>query len=113
VGLLFFGKGIIMKSRKGFTLIELLIVILILGALAFIAIPRITESAANAKQNACDTNVDLMNSQIELWSARNDGVYPTLVAITGDADYFPEGLPVCPLGGAYTLGADNRVSCDH
>lgn len=99
-----------MKSKKGFTLIELLIVVLILGALAAIAIPRITESASTAKENACDTNVDIMNSQIELYAARNDGSYPgALTTITGDPNYFPEGAPVCPFGTGYTLGSNNRV----
>jgi prepilin-type N-terminal cleavage/methylation domain-containing protein len=54
------------KSIQGFTLVELLVVVLILGALAFIAIPRIGQSSTTAKKNACDTNVDLLNSQIEL-----------------------------------------------
>jgi prepilin-type N-terminal cleavage/methylation domain-containing protein len=99
-------------NRKGFTLVELLIVVLILGALAAIAIPRITTSAYNAKLNACDTNVDIMNSQIEIWYAYN-GSYPALDVITTDDDYFPDGLPECQLGGTYTLGANNRVSCDH
>jgi prepilin-type N-terminal cleavage/methylation domain-containing protein len=108
-----FGKENIMNCRKGFTLVELLIVVLILGALAMIAVPRIVESASTAKTNACATNIDLMNSQVELWSARHDGSYPTLVAITGDPNYFPEGLPVCPKGGAYSLGSNQRVTCNH
>ncbi len=102
-----------MKFRKGFTLIELLIVILILSALAAIAIPRITQSADNAKKNACATNVDLINSQIELYTADpngGNGTLPTsLTSVTGNTNYFPDGAPACPYGTAYTLGANGHV----
>jgi type II secretion system protein G len=100
-----------MRTKKGFTLVELMIVVLILGALAAIAIPRITGGAATAKANACKTNIDLINSQIELYYA-NNGEWPTnLQTITADANYFPDGEPVCPVtGSAYsnTL-SNNRV----
>ena len=65
--------------RWGFTLIELLVVVLILGALAFVAIPRIGQSSTTAKTNACSTNVDLMNSQIELYYA-TEGSWPGTLA---------------------------------
>ena len=64
----FFGD-LKMRGKKGVTLVELLIVVLILGALAAIAIPRLTQSADTAKTNGCKTNVDIINSQIELYAA--------------------------------------------
>ncbi len=100
-------------KREGVTLIELLIVVLILAALSAIAIPRISQSAHNAKQNACDTNVDVINSAIEMYNADN-GSYPAALAtVTGSATYFPDGAPGCGLTGTYTMNASNRVTCDH
>jgi prepilin-type N-terminal cleavage/methylation domain-containing protein len=98
-------------SIRGFTLVELLVVVLILGALAFIAIPRIATSTTTAKVNACKTNVDLLNSQIELYYATTGSFPADLTTITGDANYFPDGSPVCPLGTAYSYStASHRVS---
>ena len=99
-----------MRIRKGFTLVELLVVVLILAALAAIAIPRISASAATAKINACKTNVDVVNTQIEVYKA-NVGSWPTsLKDVTESADYFPDGPPECPFGMAYSInGTTNRV----
>ncbi len=100
-----------MRNRKGLTLIELLIVVIILGALAAIAIPRITTSATTAKSNACNTNVDTLNTSIEMYKM-DHGSYPgALNTVTGDPNYFPDGAPTCPFGTDYTYsGTTNRVS---
>ncbi|MHC4424865.1 MAG: competence type IV pilus major pilin ComGC [Planctomycetota bacterium] len=90
-----------MRYRCGVTLIELLIVVLILGALAAVAIPRLTQSAATAKKNGCFTNIDIVNSQIEIYAAENDGSYPAnLEVVTDSTTYFPDGAPQCPVTDA-------------
>lgn len=87
-----------MRHRKGVTLIELLLVIVILGALVAIALPRMRQSAQNARANACATNIEIMNTQIELYAGDNDGSYPAnLQVITGDPNIFPDGPPECPV----------------
>ena len=100
-----------MNGRKGFTLVELLIVVLILGALAAIALPRIMGGATNAKINACKTNVDLVNTQVELYFTNNDAWPSLLTDVTADPNYFPDGDPECPFGTAYSLsGTTHRVA---
>jgi len=102
-----------MRQRKGFTLVELLIVVLILGALAAIAIPRIIGGATSAKINACKTNVDLINSQIELYYA-NEAEWPSaLTDVTENTDYFPDGAPECPLGTAYSYNSTTHRVQNH
>ena len=104
----------IKMNKKGVTLVELLIVVLILAALSAIAIPRISQSATSAKSNACATNIDIMNSSIELYNAEESAYPSALTDVTGDTDYFPDGAPTCPLSGTYTMsGTTHRVSCDH
>jgi prepilin-type N-terminal cleavage/methylation domain-containing protein len=102
-----------MYKRRGFTLVELLIVVLILGALATIAVPRILGGATNAKINACKTNVDLLNSQIEIYYV-NEGAWPsTLSTISEDPNYFPDGTPTCPFGTSYTYNTTTHRVADH
>jgi prepilin-type N-terminal cleavage/methylation domain-containing protein len=102
-----------MHNREGFTLVELLIVVLILGALAAIAVPRIMGGATSAKINACKTNVDLLNSQIELYYA-NEGSWPaTLSAVSEDPNYFPDGAPECPFGTSYTYNTTTHRVPEH
>ncbi len=99
-----------MRYGKGVTLVELLIVVLILGALATIAVPRIIGGATTAKTNACHTNIALINTAMELYRANKDA-YPTLETLFADDDYFPDGAPVCPFDVNYTLTTDsNRVN---
>ena len=91
--------------RKGVTLVELLIVVLILAALAAIAVPRISSSATTAKIKACDTNVDLVNTAIEMYNA-DQLAYPSSLALaTGDTNYFPDGAPACPYSTDYVMNA--------
>ncbi len=101
-----------MVKRKGFTLIELMVVVLILGALAAVAIPRLTRSSDTAKTNACNTNVDIINTQMELYYMDTGG-YPTLAALFADSDYFPDGTPMCPYGTAYVLTGDRVTEHGH
>lgn len=101
------------KKRKGVTLIELLIVVLILAALSAIAIPRISKSATQAKSKACETNIDILNSSIELYRAEEDAYPATLSVVSGSVDYFPDGAPKCPITDAVyndVLTGDNRVN---
>jgi len=101
------------NKKRGFTLVELLIVVLILAALAAIAVPRMVASADTAKINACNTNVDLINTQIELYRATT-GSLPTLAGLFADTNYFPDGAPACPFSDGsshpYVLGANGHVT---
>ena len=101
-----------MRQEKGFTLIELLVVIAILGILAMIAIPRITTSTATAKSNTCAANLDIIDTQVEMWYS-DKGTWPAWDTLIADANYFPSGAPTCPSnGGAYTIDATtHRAHC--
>ena len=100
-----------MRNGRGFTLVELMIVVLILGALAAIAIPRIMGGSTAARANGCATNIDLINAQIELYYANTGGWPANLTTVTADTNYFPDGAPVCPVTNAAYANAlvNNRV----
>jgi len=105
------------KNKKGFTLIEILLVIVILGILASIAIPRFITSEYTAKEKACQIQISELRTQIEkYYFSASPPAYPaSLAVLVANTDYFPNGgSTVCPINTAtaYTYNATiGTVSC--
>ena len=106
------------RKTQGFTLVEILIVVVILGILAAIVVPQFAGAANEARTGNILTQTQTLETQLELYAARNNGVYPDLVGVgwgaVGDAavpptmigDGYIKAAPVNPLAPA---GAQTTV----
>ena len=65
-----------MRNRKGFTLIELLIVVVIIGILAAIALPKFGSTREQAYYTAIKSDLANLRSQMEIQYSQNEYEYP-------------------------------------
>ncbi len=70
------GKKICMVRRSGFTLIEIMVVVVILGLLAALVVPRIGSQVDEAKNTAAKTQIDNFINSLEEYKMHN-GFYPS------------------------------------
>lgn len=98
---------------RAFTLLELTMVVVILGIIAWVVIPRLSQGSFDCNSNACYVNKVDIEVQVELWH-RNKGSWPAqdLSDIGADPVYFPDGPRLCPVDGSgYALdGTTHRVT---
>ena len=104
-----------MKKQSGFTLIEVMVVVVILGILAAVIVPKIMSRPEQARIVKAKQDIGAIQSAMDLYKLDN-GTYPTtdqgLQALvnkpTSDpiprnwkSDGYLQKLPVDPWGGAY------------
>ena len=65
-----------MREKKGFSLVELVIVIVILGVIAAIAIPRISSGSKNAGEAALRANLATMRNAIDWYYGEHNMTFP-------------------------------------
>ena len=63
-------------TNRGFTLVEIILVIIIIGILAAIIIPKFAGQRDNAKIAATKANLASLRSAVRLWQTDHDGTPP-------------------------------------
>ena len=97
------------KKQKGFSLLELLAVVVILGIIAAVVVPRVTTSSQTAKDKVNAFNKATMNAAIERYYIDNSGWPANLAALV--PTYLPDGVPAHPNGLTYGIdGTTHRVN---
>lgn len=69
-----------MSKRNAFTLVELVVVVLILGIIAAVAVPRVMRSTASAGESALKQDLAAVRSAVELYASDHNGIFPGFLA---------------------------------
>ena len=65
------------RRRGAFSLIELVIVVVIIGIIAAIAIPRMSRGTAAAGDSALSGNLSVLRNAVELYATEHGGTFPS------------------------------------
>ncbi|MEA2031427.1 MAG: prepilin-type N-terminal cleavage/methylation domain-containing protein [candidate division Zixibacteria bacterium] len=87
-------------NQSGFTLIELVIIIVVLGILAAVAIPKYQDISSDAKEAACRSALGGLRSGITIFYANTavqtgTATWPALSELRG-TDVMARGIPMNP-----------------
>ena len=96
-----------MIAKSGFTLIELVIVIMILGALIAIAIPKFTDITTKTAIAASKANQNSVVSAFAVYLGENNGTYPTVAQLAVQLQSAGASMAAEASGIRFTIAGDN------
>lgn len=104
-----------MKNSKGFTLLELIVVIAIMGILAVVSVPTLTQYINRSKVGVCEANRQEFLHSFIVYQSSGDTTGSLEQAIAGTV---PEMLTdknnlKCPSGGTYSVVNGSIVCSVH
>lgn len=68
-------------GQRGFTLLEVVLVIVIIGIIAGLAIPRLSRGVEGANEGAVTGDVAVLNHAVELFITEHEGLFPAVATI--------------------------------
>lgn len=98
------------SNKRGFTLVELVIIIVVLGIIAAVAVPKYLDITAEAKESSCKASLGALRSGVSIWYAReaargNTPTYPPIDSLRTVSVVMDRAIP----GNPYQTDAPDSI----
>ena len=83
-----------MNRRGGFSLLEMAIVLVVLGLISAIAVPRLSRAGTGAADAALEQDLTTLRGAVECYAAEHCGVYPAATTFREQLRRYTDGSGV-------------------